>query len=272
MSVDNFIPEVWSATMLETFRNEAVWAGLTNRAYQGEASKGNTVHVTSAVPVTIKDYKAAGRTTKPEKVDTTQVDILVDQEKVFDFLIDDIDRVQAAGSMEEFARSAALGIAEDADSHIAALAVTSGTPFTSSTSVTTGNGAHDLLVDIRRALGKAKTPSGNRVVVINPDFEALLLKADSKLASMDTSGSTEGLRNATIGNLLGFRVVVSNNMPSQDKPQVVAMHESALAFVSQVEKTEAMRAQDSIADRMRGLHVYGAKVIRPLSVQVWTAA
>ncbi|MGV2384654.1 MAG UNVERIFIED_CONTAM: hypothetical protein LOD86_05230, partial [Thermobifida fusca] len=63
MAIENFIPEIWNAQMLLNFREQAVAANLVNREYEGDATRGNTVKITGAVDVEIKDYKAAGRTT-----------------------------------------------------------------------------------------------------------------------------------------------------------------------------------------------------------------
>ena len=76
-----------------------------------------------------------------------------------------------------------------------------------------------------------------------------------KITNADTLGATEGLREAAIGRLLGFEANVSENLPVADKLQVIAFHRSAIAFVSQIQKTEAMRAENKFADRLRGLHV-----------------
>src|SRR5690606_4045523 len=135
--------------MLLNFREQAVAANLVNREYEGDATRGNTVKITGAVDVEIKDYKAAGRTTSADAVSDTGQDLLIDQEKVFDFYIDDIDRAQAAGSMDAYTRSAAAGLAEDADQFILATAVSEADPgnILDPTAITTGDEAHDVRSD-----------------------------------------------------------------------------------------------------------------------------
>ncbi len=272
MAIENFIPEIWNAQMLLNFREQAVAANLVNREYEGDATRGNTVKITGAVDVEIKDYKAADRTTSADAVSDTGQDLLIDQEKVFDFYIDDIDRAQAAGSMDAYTRSAAAGLAEDADQFILATAVSEANSgnILDPTSITTGDEAHDVIRDLRKVLNKSHVPLGSRVLVVNAEFEALLLSADAKLTSADVSGSPAGLRSATIGNLLGFQVVTSENLPETDAPQALAFYRPAVAYVSQIEKTEALRSENKFADRIRGLHVYGGKVIRPEAVAVFT--
>ena len=101
------------------------------------------------------------------------------------------------------------------------------------------------------------------------EVSAGLLAGGGVLSQADTSGSTAGLREATIGRYRGFDVVV-NPFDTEEKPRAIGLLPEALAYVSQIEKIEAMRADATFADRIRGLHVYGSKVIRPLAVQIYT--
>ncbi|MFE9381782.1 hypothetical protein ACFYMO_00875 [Streptomyces sp. NPDC007025] len=272
MAVTSFIPEIWNAQLLTDFREQAVAAALTNREYEGNASSGNVVKINTAVAVQVKDYKANSRTTSADSVSTTSQDLLIDQEKNFDFYVDDIDKAQAAGSMDAFTRSAGEGMAEDSDKFILSTAVTgAGTALDSGgVALDDPEAAFNAIRDMRKALRKALVPGGQWVLLVNAEFEAVLLGASSKLTSVDTSGSPAGLRNASLGRLLNFDIYSTENLPTTAKAQAVALYRPSLAYVSQVEKTEALRAQDKFADRLRGLHVYGGKVIRPEGIVTWT--
>lgn len=283
MTVNNFISKIWAAQMLFDFRQRSWAAQLANREYEGDAQRGNTVHITTGTPVSINDY-ATGmvddggggtvpRTTTPEAVDSTGQDLLIDQEKSFDFLVDDIDRRQAAGSLDGFSADAAEGLSEDADLFLWATAAAgaqvanqldgAGTP------PATGDDAFDIVNDLKKTLSKTKTPKSNRVCMINAEFAALLTGANSKLTNVDVSGLPETLRDAVIGRLLGFTMIESENLPIVDAPYALGFYTPALAYVSQINETEAMRADQSFSDRLRGLHVYGGKVIRPKNVATW---
>ena len=270
MAITHFIPELWSASMLEQWNATNVWAGLTNREYEGTLARGNTVHITGVVPPTVKDYKANSRTTTAEAISDTTINLVVDQEKSTDFYVDDIDRAQAAGSLAAYTTAAGYAMAEDTDKFIANLAVSGGTPLSGS-APTTGDQAFDLIRDARKQLNKANVPSDGRITVVNAEFEALLLGANSKLTTAYAAGDapSAGLRNATIGNLLGTQVITSNHLPAVNHPQFVMFSIRSLAFVSQIDQVEAMRSQDKFADRLRALHVYGGKVVRPLGIAVF---
>ena len=270
MAITHFIPELWAAQLLEVWENEKVFPALLDRSYEGIAQRGNTVRITGVVPPNITNYKDAGRQTNAEAITDTNVDLHIDQEKSFDFYVDDIDAVQAAGSLAPYTTAAANALVDDADRFIASMLVDDGTPLLGDTP-SDGDGAFDLVRDARKALNVYKAPSAGRVLVGNAEFEGLLLGAESKLTAFNTSGDNNGLRNGTIGSLLGFRVVTSNNLPSNDYPMFVAFHPVAAAYVSQIDRVEALRAEQKFADRVRGLHVYGGVVVRTEGVVVFGA-
>lgn len=279
MAITNFIPELWAASMLELWVAQNVFPSLVNREYEGLATKGNTVNITGVVIPTVHDYKAAGRQTTPDSISDTGIELQIDQEKSTDFLVDDIDRAQAAGSLTPFTDAAAYAMVADTDTFIANLLVANGTPLVP-TGVTdtwsaggigtlTADDAFNLIKDARKQLNKANVPPDNRVCVVNAEFEGLLLGAASKLTTFYQSNDTEGLRNATLGQLLAMRIVVSNHLPAINEPQFVAFNMRGAAFVSQIDQVEAMRDVNSFSDRVRALHVYGGKVIRPTGVVVY---
>lgn len=273
MAVTNFIPEIWSAYILERYVAKNVFANLLDRRYDGDATKGNTIHIPGVVAPAVKDYKGNSRTTSADAVSDTGVDIDIDQEKNFHFYVDDIDNAQSSSNLLPlYTEAAGDSLAIDADQFIAELLVDEATemPFNDPTD---GNDAFDIFRDARKLLNKANVPDDDmRVAVVNAELEALLYGADSKLTSFDTSGDNQGLRNATIGKLLGFRVVSSNNLPESDNPQAVFFHQRAAAFVSQIDSVEGYRSHTRFADEIRGLHVYGGAVVKSAGVLVFNSA
>ena len=282
MSNKYFTPEVWSASILENFHNQAVLTSLTNREYEGEAKSGSEVHIAGIVDVKIKDYKtgalpaASGvgkqpRTTTPDTVDATGIDLLIDQEKSFDFLVDDIDRAQSNKSFDEYTKSAGIGLVEDAETFLTGLLSTQGTVKTGLANPTDWTSAYNIMLALRGTLTNAKVPMAERVLLVNAEFESFLLSDGSKLTAFDKSNTTEGLREAIIGRVLGFDVVVSSWMDNS-KPMAIGFHKPSVAYVSQITEVESMRAENTFADRVRGLHVYGGKVVRPSAVQIFKGA
>lgn len=268
MAITNFIPALWSAATLERWIAENVFAALVDRRYEGLATKGNTVHITGVVPPTVKDYAAAGRITSADAITDTRVSLVIDQEKSVDFYVDDIDAAQAAGSLADYTTAAGDALLADSDTFIANKLVQDGNvlPYTA---VTTGDNAFNVFRDATVQLNKNNVPNSGRVCVMNAAFAGLLQGADSKLTEFQKAGDNNGLRNGTIGQLLNIRVVMSNNLPEVVSPQAVFFHPTAYAFVSQIDEVEGMRAQNKFADRIRMLHVYGGKVVKPEGVLVF---
>lgn len=281
MSLDNFIPELWSASILENFHNDAVLVGMANRQYESPFTAGSKIHIPGGVDVKVKDYKTGAvtgaggakvpRTTVPDVLESTGIELVIDQEKSFDFLVDDIDRAQVNQSLDTYTKSAATGLVEDAETFLTAMLTSKGTAATGITNPTDWASAYTAILKLRGKLSAAKVPAMDRTLLINAAFEEFLLSDGSKLTSFDKSNMMEGLREATIGRLLGFDVVTSPWLDNT-KPMAIGFYKPAIAYVSQVEKTESMRAENTFADRVRGLHVYGGAVLRPTAVQVFKAA
>ena len=279
MASKNFIPEIWSASILENFRNQAVLTGLTNREYEGELESGSKIHIAGIIEVKVKDYKtgvlpdASGsgkrpRTTAPDTVADTGIEMIVDQEKSFDFLVDDIDRAQSNKAFDKYTESAGTGLVEDAETFLTGLLSTQGTATTGIATPTDWASAYNVVLALRGKLTGAKVPQTDRVLLVNAQFENFLLSDGSKLTAFDKANTTDGLREAIIGRLLGFNVIVSPWMDNT-KPMAIGLHAPSVAYVSQITEIETMRAENTFADRVRGLHVYGGKVTRPTAVQVF---
>jgi P22 coat protein - gene protein 5. len=136
-----------------------------------------------------------------------------------------------------------------------------------------------LIARMGRLLDQQFVDTSGRWLVIDPVFAETLKDEDSRLFNSDFGGS--GLQNGLIiNNLHGFRVYVSNNTPAvgtgpavasstlQDDNfgVIVAGHDSAVATAQQINKTETYRDPDSFADIVRGMHLYGRKILRPEAI------
>lgn len=273
MAIDNFIPEIWSAGVLTSFQKAQVVIPNLNTAYTGEARRGNTVHIIGATTPTIVDYAGAGRTIDAEALADTSVDLLIDKEKAFSFLVDDVDKVQAAGSFDAWTAAAGGALAEDAEAYVIAQMIAN-----AGNNLNTGQGA--VVVDtadeakaalraIRTQLTKNKVPAAGRFVAVNPAMADLLVAGLSDVA---TAGSDNELRNGLIGRIYGLDVLETPLFAEATKPVAVGFHQSSVAFVSQIEETESLRAQASFSDIVRGLHVYGTKVVRSAGVVKYLGA
>ena len=279
MSINNFKPEIWSAQLLMALRNSLVYAQpqLVNTNYEGEiTSHGQSVHITTIGDPTIFDYDA-GDTINYEDVETAGTDLVIDQAKAFAFKIDDVDKAQALlNPMQQMAQNAAYGLRDKADAYVASLytgvasANTIGSTGSPIDTHTTPTNAYDkVLVPLRTRLNRSNVPKEGRYVVASPEFTGSLLE-DSRFVKVNESGTEEGLRNGIVGRAAGFDILESNNtpVPSGDTQVIQAGYPGAITYADQVLETEALRLQSTIADAIRGLHVYGAKLLRPTGIAV----
>lgn len=273
MAIDNFIPEIWSAGVTTAFQKAQVVIPTLNTNYTGEARRGNTVHIIGATTPTIVDYAAEGRTIDAEALSDTSVDLLIDQEKAFSFLVDDVDKVQAAGSFDAWTAAAGGALAEDAEAYVLAQMISgAGTNLNTGGSavvIDTADEALTALRAIRTQLTKNKVPAADRYVAVNPAFADLIV---AKLSDVAAAGSAGELRNGVVGSIYGLTVLETPLFAEATKPVAVGYHAATVAFVSQIDDTESLRAQSSFSDIVRGLHVFGSKVVRNAGVVKYLGA
>ncbi len=271
MTLDTFIPQVWSARLLENLNDAHVYVALLNRDYEGEIrASGDSVRINSIGRVTIGDYTKNGSLSAAETLDGDGQVLVVDQSKSFNFKVDDIDKAQQKPQvMSGFMEEAAWGLADVRDTFAAALmvaGVATANQLSAATSVGVGasdNDAYSILVDLDVQLNTTNTPKGGRWVVVPPWFHGVLRK-DPRFVSFGTGENRDTLENGRIGKVASLMVHESNNVPvSGSDYTIVAGHSSCGTFAAQITDVEGYRPELSFADAMKGLDLYGAKLTRP---------
>ena len=267
MAITNFIPEVWSASILEALRAKLVFPSLCNRDYEGDIREaGDTVHITGYDDVTVKKYTRGTNITVDAVTDANKGTLTIDQSDYFAFKVNDLDKVQAKADLTgNFTNSAAYNMALNVEKYISGLMDKAATAPAKTISVTTPADAYLAVVEARKQLDKQNVPTEGRWIVVSPDFYALLLQ-DSRFIEGTEAGHNT-LLNGVVGSVSGFTVVESNNVPTvsgkPSKQSIIAGTNAATTFAQQVNKVEAMRMQDDFADMVRGLDLYGGLVVRP---------
>lgn len=282
MSLENLIPQIWAARLLDNLNKTLVYGqpGCCNRDFEGEITQaGDTVHINAIGPITVANYTRNQAIGDPEVLSATLTTLDIDQAKYFNFQIDDIDRAQSnPDAMDAAMREAAYALAEQADRYLAGLCagVSAGNMLGDDTSpmtdLATDGAAYTYLVTLDVMLTEANVPRADRFVVVPPWFYGLLLE-DERFIAAGTRLSDRALRNGEIGMAAGFTVLESNNAPNTNgaKYKIIAGHPSAITYAEQIVKIEAYRPEKRFADAIKGLHVYGAKLVRPTALAVLTA-
>lgn len=280
MSVDGFIPEVWAAQLQESLKKALVFAGpsVVNRTYEGNISdQGDTVRITSISRPTVAPYVKNSTTITPETLTDAQRSLVIDQSKYFAFEVDDIDYRQSANGgalMAEAAKEAAYALADTADQFVAAKYTDVASANALGTvAITTSALALDMIADLNQKLNEANVPKAGRYVIVPPWIESYLLQ-HSSLIRVDAAGTSESLRNGMVGRLLGFDILVSNNCVNVtgDDYAVLAGYPGAITYAEQISKVESYRPESAFSDALKGLHLYGAKVVRPTGIATCVAS
>lgn len=274
MAVTTFIPELWNARLLYALEKAHVATNLVNRNYEGEIrNHGDTVHINTIGAITVKSYTKNTDIDAPETLTTTDQNLVIDQAKYFNFQVDDVDKVQAAGELVDTAMGrAAYALADVSDAYllgvIAAGAAAGNTIGSAAAPVAiTASNVYENIVKLKTKLDKANVPNTGRTIVVPPDVHSLLLLDDRFAKSTATAGQ-EALINGLVGRIAGFDVYMSNNVKTGTGTdtgktpyfEITAQITDATTYAEQVIKTEAYRMESRFADAVKGLHVYGAKV------------
>ena len=279
MSIQNFIPTIWSARLLNHLDKSHVYLNLLNRDYEGEIKNfGDTVKINQVGDVSIKDYTKGTDIDAPEDITGEQQELKIDQAKYFNFAVDDVDNAQTNPKlMDKAMQRAAYAMNDVVDAFAANLLAinvhadnaigTNDAPI-----VPTKADAYDYLVDLNTKLTEANVAKMGRWVVIPAFYHGLLLK-DDRFVGNGTDYNQAILEGGEVGKAAGFTVYVSNNVPFQSTHRV--------SDATQGQKERIMKWQISIhapltasekrfSDAVKGLHTYGAKVLQSKCIAVLT--
>ncbi len=280
-SGSTIVPTFWSATLLEDLKKELVFGSLTNAQYIGEVKYGQTLKIFNVSGVTITDYSPLtgfGETWTPSRAKAEEVTTLtIDNAKAFQFFIEDLEnRAVLVDLMSAIMRETTYNLRDVVDKYIAGLFEAGATPFLTNNQAEDAvqlSGTYtfyDLLVDVDTLMNKNNVPRNGRWIVVPPELRALLLKDNRFVANASSPQAYVSLLNGEVGQAAGFTVKMSNNVPAPTEIsgalRFYAGTNDALAFAYDVEKIETYRPENRFADAVKGLFVYGAKVIRPVCV------
>jgi len=284
-----FLPSIYSKKVLNFFRKSSVVEAITNTDYAGEISAyGDSVKIIKEPTITVYDYTRGSDTTSTKLTDQ-EITLVVDSAKAFKFIVDDIETNMSHVNFKEVASSSAAyslkdsydaavlstmfsGVSASGPDHVIGADAAAGTGGVAETTASVDLGVAsevdplDLMARMARLLDDQSVPEENRWFVASPDFYEELSQSASKLLSVDYNAGQGSIRNGLVssGKLRGFDMYKSNNIPSVSTAtgQCLGGHMSSTATANTILSTEVIRDPSSFGDIVRGLHVYGAKVLR----------
>ena len=293
LSQGNFTPQIFSQKVQKFFRRASVVEDITNTDYAGEIENfGDTVKIIKEPTITVRDY-ARGQTVDTQILADDQITMTVDQGSYFAFKVDDIEERQSHVNFEALATSSgAYSLKKNYDYNVLKFIydnATDGTGTGTDSSPIDGDAAVDTLANLvstaKKNLDRNDVPEDNRWLVSSPEFFEQLRKAGAKLSdqSVMADGGSSQIRNGMVTDrpLFGFNMyqsnaiavsggsVAANSFGSAGANEHVFLygHMSGVATVNHIAKTELIRDPDSFADVVRGLHVFGRKILRSEAVQ-----
>jgi len=277
----NFIPEIWSGKLIQNFYDATVLAAISNTDYEGEIRQyGDTVNIRTTPEITISTY-VKGQTLAVQSPEKAKLQLMIDKGEYFACIEDDVDKVQAdIAMMDTWSKDASERMKIKIDTRVLTdllpdIAATNkgntagritanidlgstGTPV-----ALTKSNVLDYIVDMGVVLDEANAPESDRFLIIPAKMAGFIKKSDLKDASI-TGDSTSVLRNGRIGMIDRFMLYTSHNLAvTSGKFSIIAGHKMGFTFASQMTNMETIRSESTFGNIIRGLQVYGYKVVKP---------
>ncbi len=298
-----FIPEIWSGKLIEKFYAASVIPAIANTDYEGEIkNKGDTVKIRTRPTITITDYEA-DQELAIQRPSSNLIDLSIDSAKYFNLALDDVMEVQSDIDMmniwaEDAAEQMKISIDTDVLSYLGTtsdisasnrgltagaisanirLGTTVAPQFIGKVGASAETGVDasneqsviDFIVNCGQVLDEANIPETGRWMVIPAWMAAMIKKSDLKDASL-AGDSTSILRNGRLGMIDRFTLYLSNLLPTLDSAADVTSVffgiNAALTFAAQFTKMETIRSERSFSNLLRGLQVFGYRVVNGVAM------
>jgi len=285
----NWVPAVYSQKVQKFFRRASVVEDITNTDYAGEIENfGDTVNIVKEPTITVNDY-ARGQTVNTQTLADDRLQLTVDQGSYFAFKVDDIEERQSHVNWEALATSSgAYSLKKNYDYNVLKYiydnAATSAANTGTDGSPIDGDAGNDTLADVisaaKTVLDANDVPEENRWFVAPPAYYKQLRKAAAKVMdqSIMADGGASSMRNGMVTDkpLFGFKLYSTNSIAvssgaassktfgsaGSNEYAFLYGHQGAVATANHIAKTELIRDPDSFSDIVRGLHVFGRKILR----------
>lgn len=288
MAFTNFVPEIWSKSLLLAKDKKVVAVQNCWRQFEGDIKNtGDRVHITGLTGATVKSLPASGTIDDPEEINDSGMDLIIDQKKYVNFGVGDVDKIQAAGDVMPAIQGKTANnyaIAQDSFVYQMALAaaIASGSTIKVVPGTLTSKNVLDLLGQCQAAIESNDVLSdGDIMVELNPwVFQKF------KLAfAMYGQPNNDAIANGYDGNWFGSKIFHTNTIPVTSDPggttpvaagtanayywNIVRTQE-AISFAEQKSMSmEAYRPEKKFMDAIKGFGLYGGKITRPSELVIF---
>lgn len=305
-----FIPALWSGKLAQKFYAATVFGEIANTDWQGDISgMGDTVIINTIPTITINNY-SVGQNLAYEVPAPSTISLVIDKGKYFGVNVNNVLELQAKPKlMDMFTNDAAMQMKIKIDQDVLYSTFNQGAATNQGATAGAISGAYNLGTDaapvnltasnilqsitaLSSVLDEANVPETDRWLVITPTDRQILMQSNLAQAQfMGDASST--LRNGKIGTIDRFTVYVSNLVPrgaagrswfnpntnsdtavggTAKRRAIMAGHKSAITFASQIAKVESLQNPNDFGTLVRGLNVYGTKVVQTSGLALLVAA
>jgi hypothetical protein len=279
MAVTNFQQTIWSKSIQKELKTITSLRNHCDFQYEKDTKNAKEVKILSVTRPTIRTY-SPGTAITLEGLTDAALTLQLNQYRYFNFEVEDIDKAQSVpGLMEDASRQAALGLAEEGDKYVAGLieaGVEDGTsPLGQSASVislTKANAVASVEDGFAYLYGKNCRVNDTFYLEVAPKVFTTYRQALTELST----DNPEILKKGAVGKINNAFVCIENLLPtgktgtgSTDNVYYnVLRTDKAIAFAEQIDKVEAYRPESAFQDALKGLYVFGAKIVRPDEIYV----
>ena len=270
-TITNFQQTIWSASILRSLDKITSLRNHCNFQYEKDSKNAKEVKILSVNRPTIRTYVPGTAITREGAADSSQL-LKIDQYRYFNFEVEDIVKAQSVpGLMEALTDEAGKGLALEGDKYVAAVIkeAVDGGEVTASTVITLSNSNAMASVEegFATLYGKDCKVSDSFYLELAPKVFTTYRQCLTELST----NNPELLKKGAVGKINNAYVCIENCLPeATDGGSVynILRTEKAVAFAEQIEKVEHYRPEDAFTDAVKGLYVFGAKIVRPKEIYV----
>lgn len=269
-TVQHFQRTVWSQSILRSLETITSLRNHCDFKYEKDAENAKEIKILSVNRPTIRQYQPGTALVRESAADSSQM-LLLDQYYYFNFEVEDIVKAQSVpGLMEALTDEAGKGLALEGDKYVATIIKTAADEDEI--------GVSDTVVSLTTAKVKSAVEDGfaylygNNCKISDTYYLELAPKVFTTYRQELTELSTnnpEIIKKGAVGKVNNAFVCIENCLPSTgDAFYNILRTNKAVAFAEQIEKVEHYRPQDAFTDAVKGLYVFGAKIVRPEEIYV----
>lgn len=272
-TVTEFQQTIWSKSILRSLRTITSLRNHCNFQYEKDTKNAKEVKILSVNRPTIKKYVMGTALERESAKDTAQI-LKLDQYFYFNFEVEDIVKAQSVpGLMEALTDEAGIGLAEEGDKYVAEVV---------KTAVDAGEVTSSEVITLTKENAMESVEAGfatlyeNNCKVSDMFYLEVAPSVFSTYRMCLTELSTnnpEILKKGAVGKINNAYVCIENLLPQTESAHYnILRTEKAVAFAEQIDKVEKYRPEDAFTDAIKGLYVFGAKIVRPKEIYVMKTA